>query len=125
MNPPRGFAFRLGLRLGRYRLILQVVAGLERVIRWAVIAAILIRWAVIAAISIGALVIGVYLLMYLLMYLNYAPLWSRVYSSCVDSQPEAASVTEALRRRSECMRWASAAVEEQMKLDETSRGKRR
>ncbi len=80
-----------------------------------------VRWSVIAVISIGAAVIVVYLL----MYLNYAPLWSRVYSGCVDSQPEAASITEALRRRSECMRWASGAVEEQMKLDETSRGKRR
>jgi len=60
--------------------------------------------------------------LYVLMYLNYAPLWSRVYNTCVDSQPEAASITEALRRRSECMRWASSAVEQEMKLDETSRG---
>lgn len=118
MTPLRGAAFRLGVRLGRHQLIQQMVAGLERVVRWTAKA---VRWSVIAVISIGAAVIVVYLL----MYLNYAPLWSRVYSGCVDSQPEAASITEALRRRSECMRWASGAVEEQMKLDETSRGKRR
>ena len=94
-----------------------MVAGLERVVRWTAKA---VRWSAIAVISIGAAVIGVYLL----MYLNYAPLWSRVYSRCVDSQPEAASITEALSRRSECLRRASGAVEEQMKLDETSRGKR-
>jgi len=71
-----------------------------------------VRWAVIASAVVAAATVGV---VYLLMYLNYAPLWLRVYSACVDSQPEVVSITEALRHRSQCMRWA---VEEQMRLDQ-------
>jgi len=85
------------------------VAGLEPIMPWA---AKIMRWGWIAIMVITLTwVVGFWL-----MELNYAPLWFRLYNGCVDAQPDAVSVTEALRHRSECMRWASDVVKEQMKL---------
>src|SRR5262249_47134704 len=89
-------AFRLGVRLGRYRAARWMLAGLERIVRWTVMAVI-----VVVCIAVAASVLA---------YLNYAPLWFRVYNRCTDSRPEAASITEIVRHNGECMSLAGRMV---------------
>jgi hypothetical protein len=98
-----GAAFRLGTRLGRYPLLRWTIAALEQLVRMARLCVIVLTF--VAAVTLAA---------YLITQFNYAPLWFRVYDRCVDTQPEAASFTEAIRHRSQCMNLASAVTREQM-----------
>ena len=115
MSSLRGAAFRLGTRLGHLQVIRWAVVGLEHVVRLAVK---VVQWSAIAA----AVVFGFVLVGFLIVRLNYAPLWLRVYNGCVAAQPEAISITEVFSHRSERMRLASSIAEEQIKLDQTPRG---
>lgn len=118
MSDLRSAAFRLGARLRHYQLIRWTVAGLEHVVSQAVK---IIQWSVIAIFVVGVIA----LVGFLIVQLNYAPLWLRVYRSCVDAQPEAVSITESLRHHSECIAIASSVTGAQMKLDQTPRGTKR
>jgi hypothetical protein len=118
MSRFRASLFCLGVCLERHRVLRVLMAALGHLRRWTRKA---VRWAVIATLW----VVGVVGAIYILMHLNYAPLWSRSYSECVESQFESPSISEALRRRSSCTRRASDAVEKQMRLDQTPRGPER
>ena len=91
----RNAMFHLGVRLGRYQLVRLSVAGLEPIVRWT---AKIVLWGFLAVVVVMT-ILGVGAL---IMQLNYAPLWLRVYNRCVDTQPEAVSITKAIDHHAEC-----------------------
>lgn len=58
------------------------------------------------------LVVGGFVLvvLYVLWALNWAPLWTRLYSECMSQQSEANTVSEIFQHRAQCGRFASQSV---------------
>jgi hypothetical protein len=108
MSSFRNVAFRLGLRFGHYHAVRLTVAGLERAFRWTA------KLLLLGMIGVGV-VFAIWFVSFLAKQLNYAPLWLRAYSVCVDAQPEAVSITQALHHRQECFRLASSVTQERMR----------
>jgi hypothetical protein len=79
----------------------------------------ILRWSVIAFVAVAAVV----LIVFFGERVNYAPMWFRVYDSCMEAQPDAKSITQAFRRRPAwaCMRRASRVTNKQLQWDKIQR----
>ncbi len=94
-DPPSDKSTSRARALGR-RLHWIPVEQISRVMRAA--------WLVV----VGGFVLLV--LLYALWALNWAPLWTRLYSECMNQQPEANTVSEIFQHRAQCGRFASESV---------------
>ena len=98
---PRSWAKTLGRRMSAAfpraaRAAVDTLHWLGRVVQ--------VVWMIV----VGGFVLLVVL--YALWVLNWAPLWTRLYSECMNQQPEANTVSEIFQHRAQCGRFASQSV---------------
>jgi hypothetical protein len=56
---------------------------------------------------------GIVIVIYALWALNWAPLWMRLYSECMNQVPEANTVSESFQHRARCAHFATRVVKKQ------------
>ncbi len=56
---------------------------------------------------------GIFIVIYALLVLNWAPLWLRLYSACMSQQSDANTVSDIFRHRIDCSKVATKVIEKQ------------